>query len=53
MLKIIILDFSICEVFIYPLTEKECREAEAFMLTKGHDHDDCQWMIAKEIIIND
>ena len=40
--KIVILDFSCGEVFVYPISERE--EAEHFFKRKGFNESNIQWM---------
>lgn len=40
--KIVILDFSCGEVFIYPISERE--ESEHFFARKGFKESEIQWM---------
>lgn len=53
MKKIIILDFSCGEVFIYSLNKKYYNEPEKFIVEKTeHKASNCEWMVVDELKIN-
>ncbi|GEM_PF-1458335 len=52
---IIILDYQMGGVFIYPATWEQVKgqnEAERFMQEKGHNYADCYYMTTSELILH-
>lgn len=49
MKKIIILDFSTAEVYVYDFDEDVHEDGESFLISVGLKEKDCQWMITNEL----
>lgn len=51
MKKIIILDFSTAEVFVYDFDESKFEDGEAFLASVELKEANCQWMIVGDLKI--